>query len=449
MNILRILFVLAGLHFAGYCAEEPSQSHTTAPNILVFVVDDLGWGDVAFHKGHIPTPQLDRLASEGVDLQRFYVYPVCSPTRAAFLTGQMSRRFGIADVVGPMQNLPDGLTTLPGTLRSAGYQTSLIGKWHLGRTNTPQKNGFDHFYGFLGPQIDYFKHTNYRDEPDWQRDGLAVNEEGYSTFLLADEAIRQLEKRDVTKPFFMEVAFNAPHFPLSAPADLIAKYTKSSPTQATYLAVVDALDTSIGRILASLDKQGLRDNTLVVFFSDNGTSSREGGSNGPFRSGKGTVFEGGIRTPCLMRWPGHLQAGTVTLQPLTVQDLFPTLAAAVGTSVKAETKLDGVNLWDALQGGSVKEHSTFVIAATDCALFDGEWKLIETSDGKRSLFHITQDPYEQTDVYTPSNPIGLKLEAKLNQIKKDLPPVTVRQRPGPGNMGGGKRGPLRPPASRF
>jgi arylsulfatase A-like enzyme len=446
MKYFSILILAAVI---GHTSISMAQSHTNAPNILVFVVDDLGWGDVAYHKGHIPTPHLDRLASEGVDLQRFYVYPVCSPTRAAFLTGQMPRRFGIADVVGPMQNLPEGLTTLPGTLRSAGYQTSLIGKWHLGRTNTPQKNGFDHFYGFLGPQIDYFKHTNQRGEPDWQRDGTPVNEDGYSTFLIADEAIRQLEKRDVAKPFFMEVAFNAPHFPLSAPDDLIAKYKKMPPAEATYLAVVDALDASIGRILASLDKQGLRDSTLVVFFSDNGASAREGGSNGPFRAGKGTVFEGGIRTPCLMRWPSHLKAGTVSLQPLSVQDLFPTLVGAAGSSLKAETKLDSTNLWDALRGGSIQERGTFVIAATDCALFDGEWKLIETSDNKRSLFHITQDPYEQTDVYSTSNPIALTLETKLNQIKKDLPTVTVRQRPGPGSIGGARRGPpMRPPAKR-
>ena len=354
--VSRICFIL--LAVTAVAAEQPAGIPSrTAPNILAVVVDDLGWGDMSLHHGGPRTPQLDRLASEGLELQRFYVYPVCSPTRVSFLTGQMPRRFGVADVMGPRQNLPDGLATLPGTLRAAGYQTSLIGKWHCGRSSTPQKNGFDHFYGFLGPQIDYFKHTGQRGDLDWQRDGRDVTEEGYSTFLMADEAIRQLEKRDTTRPFFIEVAFNAPHFVLAAPEEYLAKYKNKSGQQATYYAVVDALDFSIGRLLAALDKQGLRDNTLVVFFSDNGADRREGGSNGPFRAGKGSVFEGGIHTPALLRWPGHLKAGTATQLPVAVQDLFPTLAAAAGAPVKDAAKLDGKNLWEQLRAGRVETQS--------------------------------------------------------------------------------------------
>lgn len=431
MKTIRHIVVAAVI---GFATVSIAQQRTTAPNILVFVVDDLGWGDVGYHKGNIPTPQLDRLAHEGLELQRFYVYPVCSPTRVAFLTGQMPRRFGVADVMGPRQNLPDGLTTLPGTLRAAGYQTSLIGKWHCGKLSTPQKNGFDHFYGFFGPQVDYFKHTNQRGDLDWQRDGKDVTEQGYSTFLFADEAIRQLEKRDPARPLFIEVAFNAPHFVLAAPAEYLAKH------KTIYAAVVSALDDSIGRILAALDKHGLRDNTLVVFFSDNGADRREGGSNGPFHAGKGTVFEGGIHTPALMRWPGHLKAGSATLLPVAVQDLFPTLAGAANVPIKDAAKLDGKNLWEQLRTGRI-DRTPFLVATADFAIFDGDWKLIETAEGRRSLYQLSKDISETTDLYAKSGVVAQRLAAKLTELKKDLPAVTTRPRPGPGGPGGQRRGP--------
>jgi arylsulfatase A-like enzyme len=440
LHPLLLCILLVGVAVAA--APSAERTAHSAPNILVLIADDLGWGDVGFHKGRIPTPQLDRLARDGLELQRFYTYPVCSPTRAAFLTGQMPRRFGIADVVGPRQNLPEGIATLPGALRSAGYQTSLVGKWHLGRSGTPQKKGFDHFYGFLGPQVDYFKHLGQGGALDWQRDGQPVEEPGYSTFLLADEAIRLLRKRDVTRPFFLEVAFNAPHFPLSAPEEYLAKYTSQSPSRASYAAVVDALDGAIGRILDSLDKQGLRDNTLVVFFSDNGASGREGGSNAPLRGGKSTMFEGGIRMPCLLRWPGHIQAGSLSQQPLAVHDLFPTLTAAAGVPVRDSLNLDGKNLWEPLRAGRVQDRGPFVIAGFDFAVFDGDWKLIETADGKRSLFQVAKDPGETTDLLSAQADIAQRLETRLAEVKKELPAVRTRPRPGPGGPGSG---PGRPP----
>ena len=411
---------------------------------MVVIADDLGWGDVGFHQGAIPTPNLDRLAKDGVELQRFYVYPVCSPTRAAFLTGQMPRRFGITYPLGPREpGLPSGLPTLPRTLQSVGYQTWLVGKWHVGTRSPPRQSGFDHFYGFLGPEVDYFKHTGRNGALDWQRNGQTVEEQGYSTSLFADEAIRLLEQRDVTRPFFLEVAFNAPHFPLSAPEEYLAKYAHLPPRSATYAAVVDALDASIGRILAVLDKQGLRGHTLVVFFSDNGAGG-QGGSNRPFRAGKDTVFEGGIHTPCMMRWPGHLKAGTVTHLPLAAEDLFPTLAGAVGVPVSEASKLDGKNLWEPLHRGRVQDRGSFVIAGADCAILDGDWKLIETADGKRSLYQLAKDPGETMDLFTQDSEIAQHLGAKLAEVKKDLPAVRARPRRGPGGAGSGQGRPPPP-----
>ena len=429
---LRVLFAAAIVSCAGSTF---GQERKAAPNILVILADDLGWGDVSFHQGHIPTPQLDRLAKDGVELQRFYAYPVCSPTCAALLTGQMPRRFGIADVVGPGQNLPERIVTLPEALHAAGYQTSLIGKWHLGKSGPPQKHGFDHFYGFLGPQIDYFKHTDQRGELDWQRDGQTLNEVGYSTYLFADEAIRQLKQRDAKHPFFMEVAFNAVHIPHGAPAELVAKYKNLRAAEATYAAVIEAMDTSVGRILAALDEAGLRDNTIVLFFSDNGAGGRGGGSNAPLRGGKSTVFEGGIRMPCLLRWPGQIKGGSVSQQPMAVHDLFPTLAAAAGVTVKDLSKLDGKNLWASLHAGRVQDRGSFVIAAIDFAMFDGDWKLIETSDGKRSLFQVATDPGETTDLLSRHSDIAQRLTVKLAELKQELPAVHARPKPGAGGQG--------------
>lgn len=431
--------LFASVLLAGIVAAAPpvTRAIRPEPNLLVLIADDLGWGDVSMHCGMTRTPHLDGLATDGLELQRFYAHPVCSPTRAAFLTGQMPRRFGIVHPLGAREpGLPAGLPMLPRTLQSAGYQTFLVGKWHLGTQSPPRQSGFDHFYGFMGPEVDYFKHTSRNGAVDWQRNGQTVDEAGYSTQLLADEAIRLLGKRDPAKPFFLEVAFNAPHFPLSAPAEYLAKYTDLPPGMATYAAVVQALDDAVGRVLAALDKQGLRDNTLVVFFSDNGAGGVQGGSNGPFRAGKDTVFEGGIRTLCLMRWPGQIPAGTISQQPLAVYDLFPTLAAAAGVPMKTGQPLDGKNLWPAIQTGVLQERSPFLIAHTDFALFDGDWKLIETANGQRSLYQIAKDPDETMNVRAIFPDVTRRLEARLAEVKQDLPELRARPRPATGRPGG-------------
>jgi arylsulfatase A-like enzyme len=412
-----------------------AQTSKLAPNVLILLVDDLGWNDVGFHLPSAPTPNLNRFAKEGLELQRFYTYPVCSPARAALLSGMMPRRFGIVDVIGPQQaGLPKGGATLPAAFRAAGYQTSLIGKWHLGGANPPMQCGFDHFYGFMGAEIDYYKHTGQHGAAriDWQRDGRIVEEEGYSTDLFADEAIRQITTRDAKRPFFIEVAFNAAHFPLAAPAELVAKHKADG----LYGAVLEALDLAIGRILAALDEQKLRDHTLVLFYSDNGAEKRVS-NNAPLSNGKGTVYEGGIRTPCAIRWPGHVPAGAVTQQPVSGQDWFPTLAAAAGVPLPTNATLDGSNQWPAIQSGKLVRRPPFLIAAYDIALFDGDWKLIEWTNGERSLFDLKTDISETKDELSRQPEIVQRLTAQLTELKKELPDVGVRRGPGgPGGKGG-------------
>ena len=416
------------------------------PNVLMIVADDLGWADVGYHSKSMTTSVLDRFAKEGMELQRFYVYPVCSPTRAALLTGIMPQRYGIvAPLNGPAPGMPAGFHTIASTLKSAGYATSLIGKWHLGHAATPQQDGFDHFYGFLNAEVDYYKHTGKNGRIDWQRDGRTVEEEGYSTYLFADEAVKQIKARDKSKPFYMQVTSNAPHDPVSAPQELIEKHRDKGERLGTYAAAVEALDIGIGRVLAALDEEKLREDTLVIFFSDNGASGREGGSNAPFRSGKWTVYEGGIHTPALIRWPGKIAAGAALTQPVGVQDLYPTVAAAAGVPMPRDAKIDGSNQWPAISQNRRVVREPFLIASIDIALIDGDWKLIEFYQGGRSLFNLQDDITERTDLFSTQGDIASKLGAKLDALKKDLPAITEQQlrerRPGPG---GGKGGPMRP-----
>jgi arylsulfatase A-like enzyme len=393
------------------------EAQTAKPNVVVLIADDLGWNDIGTRNPKIVTPNLVKLAKEGVELQRFYGYPVCSPARAGLLTGVLPRRLGLVNIIMPGQaGITKATPALPAKLKSAGYATSLIGKWHLGSQNPALAVGFEHFYGFMGGEVDYLKHTDMRGKPDWQRDGKQIEESGYTTYLFADEASKQIRNRDKAKPFFLQVAFNAPHIDLAAPEDLVAKHKSDG----LYGAVVEGLDIGIGRILATLDEQGLRDNTLVIFVSDNG-ASRRNGSNAPLRGYKSSVDEGGIRTPAIVRWPKRVPAGVKLDQPIAIIDLFPSIAAALNLPLTAELKLDGVNQWPAIAGGKTLPRPAFLVASADIALFDGDWKLVETNAGQRTLYNLKADVSEAKDLLAAQPELAAKLGAQLDTLKKDLP----------------------------
>jgi len=410
-----------------------AAAQTAKPNVVVIIADDLGWNDIGTRNAKIITPNLVKLAKEGVELQRFYGYPVCSPARAGLLTGVLPRRLGLVNIIMPGQaGITKATPALPAKLKSAGYTTSLIGKWHLGNQNPASAVGFDHFYGFMGGEVDYLKHTDKRDKPDWQRDGKQIEESGYTTYLFADEASKQIRNRDKTKPFYLQVAFNAPHVDLAAPEDLVAKHKSDG----LYGAVVEGLDIGIGRILATLDEQGLRDNTLVVFVSDNGAPRRTG-SNVPLRGYKSSVDEGGIRTPAIVRWPKRVPAGVKLDQPIAIIDLFPTIAAALNLPLTAELKIDGVNQWPAIAGGKTLPRPAFLVASSDIALFDGDWKLVETNAGQRTLYNLKADISEAKDLLSAQPELAAKLGAQMDTLKKDLPAYSAGSI-GPGGGKGGK-----------
>lgn len=420
------------------------------PNILLIVADDLGWQDVGYHGGPAATPNIDRLARQGVELDRYYAFPVCSPTRSALLTGRSPMRYGVIySVIRPWANdgLPLDEHLLPQTLKAAGYQTAMAGKWHLGHARVehlPTSRGFDSFYGHVNGAIDYNTHER-EGGVDWQRNGRSVREEGYSTELLAAEGVRVIRERDRSRPLFLYLPFNAPHAPLQAPAALIEKYAGiADKRRRVYTAMVDALDQGIGRVLAALDKEGIADNTLVVFQSDNGGPIQQGASNGSLRGAKGTTFEGGIRVPAVMRWPAGLGGGRKLTQVATVLDMLPTLAAAAGTVPGSTKPLDGRNLWPAIVEGRSEPREDLLFAVEDgqrtwLAVRRRQWKLVrEIRRADRAateyLFDIDNDPDEKTDLAAKQPQLVKELAARIREWQALHPPggITASQAPHPG-----------------
>ncbi len=409
------------------------------PNVVVFLADDLGWKDTGFQGSEGRTPNLDQLCREGVRLERLYAMPLCSPTRAGLMTGRHPVRLGLGyTVVRPWSTygLPPGETTIAEVFREAGYQTAAIGKWHLGHANKahlPTSRGFDYFYGHLNGAIDYFTHD--RDGGvDWQRDGVSVREQGYSTDLLAAGADHWIAGRDKQKPFFLYIPWNAPHSPLQAPEDLLAGYASvKDPKRRTYLAMVEAMDRGVGRVLRRLEMDGLAESTIVLFMSDNGGPRNSGADNGPLRMGKSTVFEGGIRVPGVVRWLGSLKPGSCG-QVMTVWDVLPTLSAACGIVCKTRQPLDGVNCWPAISQDKVpveRKNLFFSVqperGPRQHAVRDGKWKLVSigalpTDKPKEMLFDVEQDPGEKQDVIVDNSEIANRLRGLMEAWIEQAPP---------------------------
>ena len=479
-----------------------SPASAETPHILVIMADDLGWRDVGFHGSEIETPQIDRIATQGITLERFYVQPVCSPTRTAVMTGKSAARLGIFQPISKLDptGLPLSEKLLPEYLAEAGYQPLMVGKWHLGHAAKdyfPHARGFEYFYGHVTGGIGYWDH-NHGGGHDWQRNGVTLREEGYSTRLIADEAIRLLETRDRSRPLFLLASFNAPHLPNEAPKTSIAASAPNlDARRRIHAAMVQELDTAIGRILAKLAEEGMGDDTLVWFFSDNGGLNRsasppglvtaldwldssfgaplpiqmleflrentlEGASdNSPLRAGKGSIYEGGIRVPSVIWWPGHTRPGE-SHAFITAQDVLPTLLHAAGHARDIPGDLDGIPRWAAIQavaeesgngggdedGGGVARRSAeqegerppdFRIQGLGAVgLIRIPWKLVVPSspfpwsDPEIELYHIYDDPEERNDLAgqkpekvselrraLEASPIGPGIHASLFAISTD------------------------------
>ncbi len=422
------------------------------PNILLFVADDAGWADVGFHGSKINTPNLDRLCRSGVELRHFYVDPVCSPTRASLMTGRPPSRFGI---IYPLQikddyALPLDTVTIADMLSNAGYDTAITGKWHLGMDPMlgPNQFGFCHAYGYVGPWIDSYTHltTDWQGNGEavrqWHRNGELIDEWGHVTDLIAGEAVRFItDIRDDSKPFFLYVPFSAPHVPCQEERQWVEPYKNvfDNDSRCFYAAAMTHMDDAVGRIVRTVRDRGLAGDTLVIFFSDNG--GQQGGQyqdtwlvppyayymdysvpddlghNEPLRGWKGQLYEGGIRVPAFVYWPGVLDAGSVDT-PMSVRDLFPTLAAVTGAAVPADVVVEGADVWPAVTGsGPAPERVMYWRSTTWYAVRMGDWKLIHQGkspgEGRDQLFNIARDPYEERDLAATESDILSRLKAEL------------------------------------
>lgn len=354
------------------------------PNIVVILADDMGWGDVGWHGSEIKTPNLDALAKAGARLEQFYVQPVCSPTRAAFMTGRYPMRYGLqVGVVRPwaQYGLPLDERILPQALKEAGYETAISGKWHLGLVRPqylPTRRGFDHQYGHYNGAIDY--NTHMRDGGfDWHRDDREARDEGYSTHLIGREAVKRIEARDPSRPLFLYVPFNAVHAPLQVPASYKAPYAKLAEPRRSYAGMLTAMDEQIGKIAGAIERAGISEKTLIIFSSDNGgPGPGRVTSNGPLRGAKATLYEGGVRVAAFATWPGHIKAGSVVEAPLHIVDLYPTLLKLAGAKLDQPLPLDGRDAWPAIADGKPSPHEEILINSSPAggAIRVGDWKLV-------------------------------------------------------------------------
>jgi arylsulfatase A-like enzyme len=417
--------------------------HPLKPNIVFVLVDDLGWGDVGFNGSEIRTPTLDALASTGARLDRYYTYSVCSPTRAALMTGRTAFETGVDGPIGLDQGLPLNLTLLPEHLRDQGYQTAMVGKWHLGTRSLdylPNQRGFESFYGFLHGFIDHYTHITPFGALDWQRDGETLRENGYSTDLLTAEAVRVISERDRERPLFLYLAYDAPHSPIQAPKEIVASYADiEDEVRREYAAMVEAMDTGLAEVVAKIEAEGIAGETLIVWASDNGGNLRAGASNGDLRDGKGSAFEGGVRVPALVNWPGVIPAGTVIESPVSVHDWAPTFVRLAGTDTgQIDPGYVGQDLMPLL-GGDPSAGASFIVGGgrplrlTNKAVVSWPWKLVaemprppyESDDNlpleespvpisKPLLFNIEVDPFETNNIASDNPSISADLLKILN-----------------------------------
>ncbi len=393
------------------------------PNFVFIMADDLGWADVAFHGGAFPTPHLDRLAEQNLELRQHYVAPVCSPTRSGLLTGRCWSRFGVTVPINT-QALPADTMTLPRALQLAGYDTCLIGKWHLGSAPEvgPNHFGFDHSYGSLAGGISPWNHR-YKQGPwteTWHRNEQLLEEQGHVTDLLTAEAEQWIGTRG-DRPFLLYLPYTAVHLPLKEPQEWLQRVSSDVNGEVArhYAACVMHFDDAVGRILVALEKHGLRENTLVVVTSDNGGSTAENndlkypddhcpngrliGNNKPLRGQKGDVYEGGTRVPTIVSWPGRIAAGKVE-SPTQIIDWMPTFCALAGVELSSDPRWDGTDLTALLlQHQALPERSLYTAGPgwRAVSLRRGDWKLVVNGSGENqqtALYQIADDPGEEHDI---------------------------------------------------
>ncbi|AKJ63421.1 arylsulfatase B [Kiritimatiella glycovorans] len=439
MNIVRKV-ALAAVVWLGATVAFGAASRQ--PNVVLVMADDLGWGDVGYHGGEAATPNIDRISSQGVRFSRFYAQPICSPTRAALMTGRYAWRSGMASGV-VLNHLDYGLpldeVTLGEVMKSAGYGTYCVGKWHLGHVTPeylPTERGFDYHYG-LYTAIDHFTHK-WNGALDWHRNREPLREEGYATDLLGDDCVRIIEEHEFDEePMFLYHPMFAVHAWNQSTEEYMAPYSDvKDPKRRGLLGLIAAMDNQFGRIVDALEARGQLQNTLVFFLSDNGGCERQAGENGPLRAGKGSYYEGGVRVPAFAYWLGKIEGGRTSDALAHAVDIMPTLANLVGAELP-DKPIDGRDLAPVLFEGAEstgREEIVFILEDSERlrrgAIIDWPWKLRRTAKKNGpwvyELFNIREDPYEKDNAYEKARAhpeIVDRLSRRLDHLKKEAPPA--------------------------
>ncbi|QEG38456.1 sulfatase family protein [Roseimaritima ulvae] len=439
-NVSRVTLVLCfvgALLTQAMDATSVRAADSERPNVILILADDLGYGDLACQgAADIQTPHLDQLFAQGLTLERFYANCcVCSPTRASVMSGCYPDRVGVPGVIRTRAENSWGYfqlqrETLPSVLADAGYKTAAIGKWHLGLEpeNHPLSRGFESFHGFLGDMMDdYYNHR--RHGINYMRsDRDEIDPPGHATDLFSQWAVEFIEQqRDGQRPWMMYLAYNAPHTPIQPPEDWKQKVLKRQPgidpQRAALVALIEHMDAGIGRVLAALDQTEQTQDTLVIFTSDNGGQLSVGANNGKLRGGKGMMYEGGLRVPCCIRWPGRSRAGTRTQRLASTVDLLPTICKAAGLA--APEDLDGQSLLPLLENENAnwpqreiyfvrREGGNQFGGLTIQAVRQGSWKLLQNTPYEpMQLFDLENDPLEQNDLSGKQRKRFNELSARL------------------------------------
>ncbi|MCC9602317.1 sulfatase-like hydrolase/transferase [Stieleria sp. JC731] len=442
------------------------MAEQTKPNIVILLADDLGWNAVGYHNSQYITPNIDSIVQSGMELDQFYVAPMCSPTRAGLMTGRYPIRYGLARAVIPPYRdfgLATDETTLPEALGKEGYKhRGIFGKWHLGHRRAkwhPNARGFTHFHGHYNGAIDYFELSR-EDVRDWHDNYEASDEQGYATSLIAKDAsdwIKTVAAED--EPYLCYIPFNAPHSPFQAPDEAIEKFAslkvpadRKEPTRRQiYAAMIWEMDKGIGQILDAIRQSGEEDNTIVWFLSDNGGVGNIRENNDPLRGSKLTVYEGGIRVPAAIKWPAKIAAGQKFDRTCGYIDIMPTLLDVSGADVGSSSNhpFDGVSLLHAMkdpnstatpdpldrpwfsyhgQGGEADEHLSVTAGGWKLKVNGPRLKSVDQlSDGtnRAELFHLEKDPYEKANLVKDHTDIRDQLGAMLVEYRSLQPERSV------------------------
>lgn len=421
------------------------QSQADRPNVVLIMTDDAGYADIgSYGAPDIRTPNIDSLARDGVRLTDFYANAMsCTPTRAGLISGRYQQRYGVEFVLaapgvpGSEGGLPPLMHSLPLLMKANGYATALVGKWHLGYTPefSPRAHGFDLFFGYKSAAIDYYTHFTTRPsegaqftsaQPDlWENDSL-VKQDGYMTDLITRRSVEFINQ-NATRPFFIDIAFNAPHSPTQRPDDPARASVSANATRADYAAVMERVDRGVGEILQTLRTRGLEQNTIVIFTNDNGGIGLS--HSGPLFHRKFSAWEGGIRVPALIRWPDRIPAGTVSTQVGITMDLTASILAATATPVPSNTQLEGINLFPILQRQAPEVERTLFwrtagpspVNMNQKAVRSGDWKLmIDGAVTRIFLFNVKADPGERQDWFARRPDIVQRLQQLLTEWEGDV-----------------------------